>query len=122
MVEVVLPARGVSRPVWHRTVEEVWYVLEGHGEVWRCPPLAQVPSNSTEAPRNSSLTDGTDPSIYGPVPVGPGDALAIPTGWYFQFRAAPDAPLRFLCHTNPPWPGLDEAQPAPYGALGEPTV
>ena len=29
LVEVTLPAGQVSRSVWHRTVEEVWYVLEG---------------------------------------------------------------------------------------------
>ena len=26
MVEVTLPPGQVSRPVWHRTVEEVWYM------------------------------------------------------------------------------------------------
>ena len=31
LVEVRLPAGAVSRPVWHRTVEEIWYVLEGQG-------------------------------------------------------------------------------------------
>ena len=29
MVEVALPAGQVSRPVYHRTVEETWYILEG---------------------------------------------------------------------------------------------
>ena len=108
LVEVTLPAGQVSRPVYHRTVEEVWYILEGEGQVWRCPPpvtgrcrdLASVP----------------------PQAVSRGDALVIPTGWRFQFAAAPDAPLRFLCHTTPPWPGEDEAQPAVYGGLGQPTV
>ena len=101
LVEVTLSAGGVSRPVWHRTVEEVWYVLEGRGQVWRCPP---------------------DADDAAPVDVGPGDALTIPTGWRFQFAAGQDAPLRFLCHTSPPWPGADEARPAPFGGLGEPTV
>ena len=105
---MTLPAGQVSRPVYHRTVEEIWYILEGEGQVWRCPPpvtgrcrdLASVP----------------------PQAVSRGDALVIPTGWRFQFAAAPDAPLRFLCHTTPPWPGEDEAQPAVYGGLGQPTV
>lgn len=109
MVEVTLPAGQVSRPVYHRTVEEIWYVLEGEGQVWRCPPgEASAGPGPLEEPQ--------------PQPVSPGDALVIPTGWRFQFAAAPGAALRFLCHTTPPWPGEDEAQPAERGGLGEATV
>lgn len=54
--------------------------------------------------------------------VAVGDALAIPTGWAFQFAAAPDAPLRFLCVTMPLWSGEDEAQPADSGGLRPATV
>ncbi len=72
LVEVTLPAGQVSRPVWHRTVEEVWYVLEGRGQVWRCP--AGAPAES--AP---------------PLEVSPGDAVGIPTGWRFQFNSAHQA-------------------------------
>ncbi len=102
LVEVTLGAGQVSRPVWHRSVEELWYVLEGSGRVWRCPP-------------------GHDPASVEPVAVGPGDALVIPTGWSFQFTAGESA-LTFLCFTTPPWPGEDEAQPASSGGLGSPTV
>ena len=90
-VEVTIAPGEASRPVRHRTVEEVWYVLEGSGEVWRCPPNA--PGSSSAAP----------------VSVVPGDALTIPTGWAFQFRAGAEAALRFLCVTIPAWPGMDEA-------------
>jgi mannose-6-phosphate isomerase-like protein (cupin superfamily) len=90
----------VSRPVYHRTVEEIWYVIAGKGEVWRCPEGAKA----------------------APGDVRPGDSLVIPTGWRFQFKAAPDSELRFLCFTSPPWPGPDEAQPAESGGLGAPTV
>lgn len=103
MVEVTLPAGQVSRPVYHRTVEEIWYILEGEGQVWRCPPDAV-------------------PVSVPPQAVSPGDALVIPTGWRFQFAAEPDAPLRLLCHTTPPWPGEDEAPPAEHGGLGQATV
>ena len=103
MVEVGLPAGQVSRPVRHRQVEEVWYVLEGRGQVWRCPPDA-------------------DPKSVPPLSVARGDALNIPTGWSFQFSAARDASLRFLCVTIPPWPGEDEAVPAAEGGLGPPSV
>ena len=54
--------------------------------------------------------------------VGPGDSLVIPVGWRFQFSAAPDTELCFLCFTAPPWPGPDEARPAEPGGLGPPTV
>ena len=109
MVEVTLPAGQVSRPVYHRTVEEIWYILEGQGHVWRCPPGA--------------ASAGPEP-VEGPPPqaVSPGDTLVIPTGWRFQFAAGPEGPLRFLCHTTPPWPGEDEAVPAEGGGLGEATV
>ena len=103
LVEVTLGAGQVTRPVWHRSVEEVWYVLEGTGQVWRCSP---------EADAETAL----------PMDVIPGDALVIPTNWRFQFSAAPDSPLRFLCHTTPPWPGEDEAVPADQCGLGEATV
>ena len=104
MVEVVLPAGQVSRPVYHQTVEELWYLLEGRGQVWRCP---------------GGLKDsGGVP----PQSVGPGDALVIPTGWRFQFSADGSGDLRFLCVTLPPWPGADEALPSDFGGLGAPTV
>ena len=74
LCEVRLAPGAVSRPVSHRSVEEIWYVLAGRGRVWRCPPGAEA----------------------GPIDVQPGDALVIPTGWRFQFGAAPDAELRVL--------------------------
>lgn len=103
LVEVTLAAGQVSRPVWHQTVEEVWYILEGRGWVWRRPPES-------------------DPASVAPVAVSPGDALTIPSGWRFQFSADAGGPLRFLCYTSPPWPGEGEAQPAGRGGLGEATV
>ena len=109
MVEVTLPAGQVSRPVYHRTVEEIWYILEGEGHVWRCPPGA--------ASADPEPVEGSSPQA-----VSPGDTLVIPTGWRFQFAASRDAPLRFLCHTTPPWPGEDEAVAAERSGLGEPTV
>ena len=103
LVEVSLLAGQVSRPVWHRQVEEIWYILEGHGQVWRCP-------------------FGTDPTDVMPLAVGPGDVLTIPTRWRFQFSASSGESLRFLCFTTPPWPGADEAHSAEAGGLGPPTI
>jgi mannose-6-phosphate isomerase-like protein (cupin superfamily) len=103
LVQATLRAGETSRAVRHRHVEEIWYFLEGDGVVWRCPP-------------------GGDAASVEPVNVRPGDALVIPAGWSFQFRASLDGPLRFLCYTTPPWPGPDEAAPAPHSGLGPPTV
>ncbi len=103
VVEVAIPAGAVSRPVRHQTVEEVWYVVEGEGEVWRGPP---------DAPQ----------SAVAPVSVTPGDALTIPTGWSFQFKAGSRVGFRFICVTIPAWPGMDEAEEVAEGGLGPPTL
>ena len=92
---MVLRPGGVSRPVRHRTVEEVWYFLTGTGEVWIGGKRWRVTEGST---------------------------VVIPTGVPFQFRTLGDEPLRFLCFTSPPWPGDGEAIPVGEGGLGEPTV
>lgn len=88
LVQVRLPAGGRSLPVRHRTVEEIWYFLEGAGTVWLREP------------------DGSEHRIA----VSPGATVVIPTGWAFQFAANPGGDLRFLCHTTPPWPGAAEAE------------
>ncbi len=35
MAEFELSAGRVSAAITHRTVEEIWYVLTGRGEMWR---------------------------------------------------------------------------------------
>ena len=86
MVECTLPPGGVSAAVRHRTVEEVWLVVGGAGEVWRS-------------------RDGRQTTL----PVGPGSWLTIPVGTHFQFRTTGRVPLRIVIATTPPWPGADEA-------------
>ena len=103
LVEVVLGSDQVTRPVRHQMVEETWYVLNGTGKIWRCPP-------------------NIEPVLVPATDVRPGDSLVIPTGWTFQFQAGPNGPLQFLCHTTPPWPGNDEAVVVDLGGLGEATV
>jgi mannose-6-phosphate isomerase-like protein (cupin superfamily) len=100
LCEVTLAAGAISRPVRHRTIEEIWHVTAGRGRVWRCPPGA------------ATL----------PVDVTAGDTLVIPRGWAFQFSASPETDLTFLCYASPPWPGPEEAEPVDAGALGAPTV
>ena len=99
LVEVTLPPGATSRPVRHRTVEEIWYILEGSGEVW----LGEQEGGAGDA----GLVRA----------VRPGDTVVIPTGRPFQFRALGGAPLRFLCYTSPPWPGDDEAVRLEQGGL-----
>ena len=100
-MEVDLRPGGVSRPVKHRTVEEIWYFLGGEGEVWLRRP---------------------DEASGQTVSVTTGASVVIPTGWAFQFRSTGSQPLRFLCFTTPPWPGDDEAVDVDSGGLGAPTV
>ena len=90
MVHCTLNPGEVSLPVAHRTVEEVWYFLEGAGQVWR------------KLGDEEQLVD-----------VAPGVSLSIPVGAHFQFRTTGDRPLRFLIVTMPPWPGEDEAYRVP---------
>jgi mannose-6-phosphate isomerase-like protein (cupin superfamily) len=87
LVRCELPRGGVSLAVRHRTVEELWYFLEGHGEVWR-----QYPDGREEV-----------------VEVRPHTCLRIPTGAAFQFRDTGAGVLAFLIVTLPPWPGDGEA-------------
>ncbi len=86
MVHCTLPTGGVSLAVRHRTVEELWFVTRGQGEVWR------------------KLED--EEAV---VAIGAGSALDIPLGARFQFRNTGDEPLVILIATMPPWPGADEA-------------
>jgi mannose-6-phosphate isomerase-like protein (cupin superfamily) len=86
MAHFRLPPGQVSGAVRHRTVEEIWYVLAGTGEMWR--------------------------SDSGTVGLEAGTCLTIPLGVAFQFRALGDEALTAVAVTMPPWPGDDEAEPA----------
>jgi mannose-6-phosphate isomerase-like protein (cupin superfamily) len=86
MIHSTVPARQVNRATIHATVSEFWYVLEGHGEIWR------------DDGRDSCITD-----------LVPGIAIDIPVGTAFQYRNVSDAELKFICTAMPPWPGDSEA-------------
>lgn len=88
MAHFQLAPGQVSAAVQHRSVEELWYVVEGRGRMWR-------------------RQDGREAVID----LVPGLCLSIPLGTAFQFRAAADAPLAAVAVTLPPWPGDDEAMP-----------
>lgn len=90
MAHFELPPGRASDAIQHRTVDEIWFVLSGHGEIWR--------------------KQGSREEI---VALGPGVSLTIPVGTHFQFRATGDNALEAVGVTIPPWPGDAEAVPVP---------
>ena len=88
MAHFSLPPGAVAKPVAHRTVEEVWFVVSGRGRMWR------------------RLGDREET-----VDLLPGTSISIPVGTHFQFRCDGAEPLAAVGVTMPPWPGMDEAYP-----------
>jgi mannose-6-phosphate isomerase-like protein (cupin superfamily) len=86
MAHFQLAPGQVSAAVTHRTIEEIWFVVSGAGQMWR---------------RQGQREEFTD--------LVPGLCLTIPLGTAFQFRAAATSPLAAVAITMPPWPGEDEA-------------
>ena len=76
----------VAVAVRHRTVEELWYFVQGAGQMWR---------------RLGAHAEVVD--------VGPGVAISLPVGTEFQFRSTSGEPLAAVGVTLPPWPGDGEA-------------
>ena len=96
VVHCTLPAGNTTVAVCHRTVEEIWYILAGAGELWR------------RDERQESGNGGARETVTA---LRPGLAVSLPLGVSFQFRTTGAAPLQFLICTMPPWPGPDEAIP-----------
>ena len=90
MAHFELTGGGASEPIRHRTVEEIWFVLSGCGEMWRS-------QNGREEV----------------VALEPGVCVTIPVGTHFQFRASDGEALTAVGVTMPPWPGPEEAVPVP---------
>jgi mannose-6-phosphate isomerase-like protein (cupin superfamily) len=97
MIHSTVPAHQVNRATVHATVSEFWYVLEGHGEIWR--------------------NDGTQSCI---VDLVPGTSIDIPRGTVFQYRNVSGTDLKFICIAMPPWPGESEA--SFVNGIWQPTV
>jgi mannose-6-phosphate isomerase-like protein (cupin superfamily) len=79
-----LAAGAIAIAVRHRTVDEIWFVVAGGGEIW--------------------LADDDGARV---VALHPGACVAIGRGTRFQFRA--DDELEVFAVTMPPWPGDGEA-------------
>jgi mannose-6-phosphate isomerase-like protein (cupin superfamily) len=86
MAHFELAPHGTSTAISHRTVEEIWFVVAGRGEMWR-----------RQGEREEIVT------------LEVGVCVTIPRETRFQFRALGDAPLAAVGLTMPPWPGDDEA-------------
>ena len=86
MAHFELPPGRTSIAVTHRTVEEIWYILSGRGEMWR-------------------KRDGQEAIVA----LEAGVCLTIPVGTHFQFRALGSEALAAIGVTMPPWPDDDEA-------------
>lgn len=97
MIHSTVPPRQINRATVHATVSEFWYVLEGHGEIWR--------------------DDGNESNVAVLVP---GTSIDIPVGTSFQYRNVSDVDLKFICISMPRWPGESEA--SYVEGIWEPTI
>jgi mannose-6-phosphate isomerase-like protein (cupin superfamily) len=88
MAHFELAAGRASEAIRHRTVDEIWFILSGSGEMWRSHDKREEV-----------------------VALGPGMCVTIPVGTHFQFRAMAGEPLKAVGVTMPPWPGPHEAMP-----------
>ena len=88
MAQFELASGRTSRAVRHRTVEELWTVIAGRGEMWRRHGTARASVVALE----------------------PGVCLVIPVGTSFQFRSLGPSTLTVIAVTMPPWPGDEEAE------------
>jgi mannose-6-phosphate isomerase-like protein (cupin superfamily) len=86
MAHFTLPPGQVSQAVAHHTVEEIWFIISGQGEMWR-----KIDDRETV------------------VGLSAGVSLTILVGTHFQFRNLGAEPLQAVGVTMPPWPGMDEA-------------
>lgn len=87
MAHFTLHPGHVSKAVRHRTVEEIWFILGGEGEMWR-----------RQEGKHATLD------------LTPGISLTIPVGTEFQFRSTGTVALTAVAITMPPWPGEGEAE------------
>jgi mannose-6-phosphate isomerase-like protein (cupin superfamily) len=78
LAEFRLGLGATSKAVRHYDLEEIWFFIEGSGEMWR---------------------EGGDP-----ITVGSGTAVTIPSDIAFQFRNLGNCPLRIVGLTLPAWP------------------
>jgi len=96
MAHFSLAPGAVARAVTHRTVEEIWYVVAGEGEMWRKDETEEV------------------------VALAPGTCLTIPLGTHFQFRCTAEKPLEAVAdhHAALAWRGRSGVRGGGLGGNG----
>ena len=82
MAHFELPAGTTSRAVMYESVDELWFVLSGRGELWRKQDVA----------------------------LQRGVCVTIPKRTHFQFRASRQHSVTVIAATIPGWPGDAEAR------------
>ena len=89
MAHFQLAPGGISIAVRHASVEELWFVVQGRGEMWLGGDTAEL------------------------VVLEPGVSVRISALTPFQFRSLGPEPLAAVAVTMPPWPtDREEALPA----------
>lgn len=88
MAHFELSAGETSRAIAHRTVDELWFVVSGSGQLW--------------------LKQGTRQEV---IALAPGVCASLPRGTRFQFRASEAEAVAIVAVTIPRWPGSFEAEP-----------
>lgn len=76
LAEATLPPGGATERHWHKASEELYFILEGSGNM---------------------EIEGEEQKV------GVGDAILIPSGKWHQITANEDSELRFLCCCAPPY-------------------
>jgi mannose-6-phosphate isomerase-like protein (cupin superfamily) len=76
LAEATIRAGTATTRHYHRVAEEIYYLLDGHGEM---------------------EIDGVQARV------GPGDAILIPAGGWHQITAGADTDIRMLCCCSPPY-------------------
>jgi mannose-6-phosphate isomerase-like protein (cupin superfamily) len=93
LAHCALAAGRISTPMRHRTVSEIWFILAGHGTLWR---------------RDGEGRESSTQLHYGvEVEINPLTA--------FQFRSTGNLDLEVLILTMPAWPEPAEAEPVEGG-------
>src|SRR6202167_5246900 len=114
MAHFELAGGRTSRAMVHRTVDEIWYILRGQGEMWRRQGGgAGQPGKGGGGGERGGAGQPPGAGQAGreqTVPLEPGVCLSIPVGTHFQFRSTGDGPLAAGAVTMPPWPGKGEAR------------
>jgi mannose-6-phosphate isomerase-like protein (cupin superfamily) len=86
MAHFTIPAGHTIRAVKHRTVDEIWYIVSGRGQMWRSLDDTE---NVTDLSANL--------------------AVSIPVGTTFQVRNPGAKDICVVGQTMPAWPGNDDA-------------